>query len=175
MALPGKAVNPVPPAFNRTELFLFDGRNVLQLTNFKRSDTFAQTYRAPGRVLFTASANPFGTNPDETCQVFSMSALGGGIHQLTRFHGGGGTGCFIDFSGDSCGILGAVLDPVTKAVGLWSNCGAPGQNPSGHQMFFMRPDGSGLRQVSQTRGRVVEPDGTLMVELPGPAGYSGWP
>ena len=119
-------------------------------------------------MLFTASANRFGANPDETPQLSSMSALGGGIRQLTRFPREGRTG-------QECLIVGAVQDFKTKAVLLWSNCGPPGANPAGHQIFAMGPDGSGLRQVTPTRGRVVESDRTLVVELPGPAGYSGWP
>ena len=48
------------------ELFLLDGKKLVQLTNFRRGDT-DQTggFIARGRVLFGASANPLGENPDE--------------------------------------------------------------------------------------------------------------
>ncbi len=36
----------------------------------------------------------------------------------------------------------------------------------------MRPDGSGLRQLTAARGRTIGADGTLRVELPGPFAYS---
>jgi hypothetical protein len=37
----------------------------------------------------------------------------------------------------------------------------------------MRPDGSGLRQLTATRGLTVDPDGTVRVEMPGPVAYAG--
>ena len=37
----------------------------------------------------------------------------------------------------------------------------------------MRPDGSGLRQLTDTRGVVKQPDGTLVGELPGPIVRAG--
>jgi hypothetical protein len=39
----------------------------------------------------------------------------------------------------------------------------------------MRPDGTRLRQLTATRGRVLEDDGAVSVELPGPLAYSARP
>jgi hypothetical protein len=36
----------------------------------------------------------------------------------------------------------------------------------------MHPDGSKLRQLTATRGRRVDSDGVVSVELPGPWAYS---
>jgi hypothetical protein len=36
----------------------------------------------------------------------------------------------------------------------------------------MRPDGSGLRQLTAARGFAVAADGTVTAELPGPFAYS---
>jgi hypothetical protein len=47
-----------------------------------------------------------------------------------------------------------------------------GANPVGDQIFTMRSDGSGLRQLTAMRGMEVDPDGTVRVELPGPIAYS---
>ena len=65
---------------------------VLQLTNFRRSDTYQ-----PGmsldlqRVLFIASADPLGTNPSKQCQIFSIDRLGSDVRQVTFFNTSGGT------------------------------------------------------------------------------------
>jgi hypothetical protein len=48
-----------------------------------------------------------------------------------------------------------------------------GTTPNGgSQIFAMRPDGSRLRQLTDTRGVVMGTDGSLTTELPGPWGYS---
>jgi hypothetical protein len=44
-------------------------------------------------------------------------------------------------------------------------------NPNGAQIFAMQPDGSGLRQLTNSRGLVKEADGTYSSELPGPVAY----
>jgi hypothetical protein len=53
-----------------------------------------------------------------------------------------------------------------------SGCDPIGSNPSGYQLFAMRRDGSGLRQVTATRGMTIDPDGTVHLEIPGPFAYS---
>jgi hypothetical protein len=35
----------------------------------------------------------------------------------------------------------------------------------------MRPDGSGLRQLTNARGMTTDPDGTVHVEIAGPFAY----
>jgi len=40
------------------------------------------------------------------------------------------------------------------------------------QIFAIRPDGSGLRQLTDAAGFTVNPDGSIRVEIPGPFAYS---
>jgi hypothetical protein len=53
-----------------------------------------------------------------------------------------------------------------------SSCDPVGGNPFGNQLFAMRPDGTGLRQLTNAGGMTTDPDGTVHVELPGPVVYS---
>ena len=60
--------------------------NVLQLTNFRRTDTYNATVSADGeRVFFSAATDRLGTNPTENCQLFSIDRNGGDLRQLTDF------------------------------------------------------------------------------------------
>jgi len=68
--------------------------------------------------------------------------------------------------------LGVVPDKVTGTLLFGSSCDPVGSNPFGDQIFAMRRDGSGLRQLTATRGITVDPDGTVRVELPGPFAYA---
>jgi hypothetical protein len=61
---------------------------------------------------------------------------------------------------------------VTKAVVFESTCDPFHANPFGGQLFAMRPDGSGLRQLTDASGMTTNPDGSIRVELPGPYAYS---
>lgn len=157
------------------ELFIASGTNLLQLTCFNRSDTgWSGSLLTPDRqrVLFTASADPFGRNPYENCQIFSIDALGADLRELTDFNEGthsvGGCvypfppGCFTAFIGP---------DPATDSVALYSSCNPLRTNPYGGQFFAIHFDGTGLRQLSTFKGMVTEADGTVTVELPGPVGY----
>jgi hypothetical protein len=60
---------------------------------------------------------------------------------------------------------------VTDAVVFASNCDPLGANPLGAQIFAMRPDGRGLRQLTDAAGFTTNPDGSFRVELPGPFAY----
>ena len=62
-------------------------------------------------------------------------------------------------------------DEITGALLFASSCDPLGGNPFGDQLFAMRQDGTGLRQVTAARGRERLPDGTLRVELVGPFAY----
>ena len=155
------------------EVFLLDGKDVLQLTNFRRSDT-ARAGRggalAGQRVFFEASANPLRTNPGENCQVFSIDIRGGDLRQLTRLRDRGhpsGVGCFTA-NPASCSIERISADQLTGAVAFTSSCDPVGKNPHGYQALSMRPDGSGLRQLTSARGVETDPDGAVHIELPGP-------
>jgi hypothetical protein len=61
---------------------------------------------------------------------------------------------------------GRVVPSPVRLPGLCASlaCDPLGSNPYGVQMFAMRPDGSGLRQLTAARGLVGEADGTVSVE-----------
>ena len=169
------SVGPVPGSEGVSEVCRI-GDNFLQLTNFGRSDTGAMgsaghIYR--GRVIFLASANPTGENPAGICQLFSIDKLA--LHpprQLTHLPSDGRPffGCNVFAS--ACNIDRVFLDRTTGTVLFSSSCDPVGGNPFGNQLFAMRPDGTGLRQLTATRGMTTDPDGTVHVELPGPVVYS---
>jgi hypothetical protein len=172
---------PVNPIFGDavSELFLKDGRHLLQLTNFGRSDTgLNYSFVAWGRVFFVATADPLGENPDELCQVFSVDKFGGGLRQETRlpFDGRPYRGCYPgDDTGCTIEPFSLLPDRLTGTLAFGSSCDPLGRNRFGSQIFSMRPDGSGLRQLTATRGRTIDPDGTLHVEIPGPLAYQVLP
>jgi len=157
------------------EVFILDGKKLLQLTNFRRVDTGRGFLSADGRrVFFTASADPFGANPSENCQLFSIDRLGGHLRQVTRFREGARSvdGC-ANLPPPGCNVQVTTQDPVTRTVVFQSSCDPFGTTPNGgSQIFAMREDGSRLRQLTDTRGAVMGTDGSLTVELPGPWAYS---
>jgi hypothetical protein len=169
------------------EIFLLDGKRLQQLTNFGRGDTFwFGGFIARGRVLFPASANPFGENPAELCQLFSIDTFGGHLRQLTHLPSDGrpAAGCWgstiIELSDfqlghprdTGCTIRAVFVDRITGTVLFPASCDPVGANPSGYQLFAMRPNGTGLRQLTNARGMTTDPDGTIRVELPGPFAYT---
>ena len=156
-----------------SEVFLLDGKNLTQLTNFGRNDTDSTGgFVARGRVLFVASVNPWGDNPHEICQLFSIDRLGTHLRQLTHlpWDGRPPTDCWD--GGGACNISHLFLDPIVGTVLFQSSCNPVGANPFGEQLFAMRPDGTGLRQLTSARGMTIDPDGTVHVELPGPFAYT---
>jgi hypothetical protein len=155
------------------EVFVVRKENVLlQLTNFQRRDTAALTLAADGQTaFFNASADPLGTNPSESPQIFSINTRGGRLRQLTRFRGAGGSGC-LGYQ-DVCGYGPAHHDPTTGLLVFSATCDLLGTNLNSQNIFAMRPDGRRLRQLTATRGLVVAPDGSVTTELPGPWAYSG--
>jgi hypothetical protein len=167
-------VNPIPPPpFFVQDVFFLERQRLLQLTNFGRMDTLGWFVGTNRRAYFTASADPLGTNPSENCQIFSLDPLRGHLRQHTRFQQGdhADRGCFANAL-PGCRVAQLQQDPVTDTVLFVSNCDPLGANPHGDQLFAMRPDGSGLRQLTDARGAVVSADGSVMVELPGPWAYS---
>jgi hypothetical protein len=150
---------------------------VLQLTNFDRADT-ARAGRGGvvvgQRVFFEASADPFGTNPDQYCQIFSLNTRGTDLRQLTHLRDRARpstSGCF-DPSPGACSIDRYFADRLSGTIVFTSTCDPVGENPSGYtQAFSMRPDGSGLRQLTGAHGPTLLPDGTVRVESLGPFAY----
>src|SRR5262249_28926989 len=103
LSVPGTPVNHVPDrryVFPIAEVFLQDGKNLLQLTNFRRVDTMVGFLTRTGtRAFFLASADPLGTNPEGYCQIFSVNNFGRGLRQATRLNSRvcrplHGPGCF---------------------------------------------------------------------------------
>jgi len=162
------------------EVFDIDRDNILQLTNFHRTDTYYATVTADGqRVLFTASANPpeLGTNPDEVCQLFSIDRSGDDLRQLTTFHdapeGQHERGCNFWKRPLGCWVGQANRDIRTDAVLFYSSCDPLGTNPYGSQVFAMHADGTGLRQLTNTAPFGVDASGAFTVELPFPFAWPG--
>ena len=158
------------------EIFVRNGRNLLQLTNLGRSDTgFPIRSRGHEHVIFSASGDPLpGANPSLTCQLFSVDVLGRHLRQLTHFDPGVASsgGCALA-TAEGC-MVGAevvVQDAATGAIVFDSSCDPFGVRPVSQQLYAVRPDGSGFRQVTGYRGMTVDPDGTVSVELPGPIVY----
>jgi len=164
---------------NIHEFFWRDDANdlQLQLTNFHRSDTghlsgwlfdaFAQ------RILFTASADPFETNPHENCQIFSMDRFGGDLRQLTNFGEGelSANGCDWRWP-PGCGVGLRGQGVAFGVIVFDSSCDPFTTGVYGSEIFAMRSDGTGIRQLTETRGMKIQADGTVTVEIVGPYIYS---
>jgi cysteine-rich repeat protein len=191
LTMPGDPVsNPVPPGcgpgplpcadFRITEIFLQDAQNLVQLTKLNSADTFAGFVNPTGtRAFFMTSVDPLGMNPHGNCQLFSVNSHGRGLRQVTHFDQGGSPppvpGCF-GASLPACslgeGYYRVVFqDPVTKAIVFISSCDPLGTN-NGNQIFAMRADGSGLRQLTDAAGVTTDRDGNRVAELVGPFAYS---
>src|SRR5262249_46713287 len=108
-------------------VFVEDGKNLVQLTNFRRVDTsnpFPSV--TPGRAFFTASADPIGENPSGNCQLFSIGTRGDGLRQITHLDPGSPASNVVA----ACWMNGPpecpvgwqlnVQDPVTKTVLFYS-------------------------------------------------------
>src|SRR5262249_37227210 len=159
------------------EVFQVSGQNILQLTRFGRSDTGAQTVSAGGqRALLVASSNVLGTNPSENCQLFSIDLFGRGLKQLTTFQEAphAQIGCTF-FPPPGCGNDQVTQDRANHTIVLNSSCSPFGTNPNGYEVFAVRPDGTGLRQLTTTSGYRTFPDGSIEVENPGPTAYVSVP
>ena len=177
LSVPGIPVNP-DAAINGdaiSEVFFIDGKNVLQLTHFGRVDTMTPNLTPDGHhVIFVASADPFGANPSGTCQVFSIGTAGSGLRQLTHFAQPqySKTGCNT-LEPPGCQILlPGRVDPATGTLLFYASCDPFGANPYGDQLFAIRADGTGLRQLTHARGVVTESDGSTSSENIGPVGIS---
>jgi hypothetical protein len=162
------------------EVFDIDrDNNVLQLTNFGRADTQTPAVSADGeRVLFSASADPLGTNPTENCQIFSIDRSGGDLRQLTDFREvadgeRSALGCSFLPKPLGCGAYSARPDARTGAILFYSMCDPLGTNPNGGQVFAMHADGTGLRQLTTTSGYMRDASGIVRVEMLFPFAWPG--
>jgi hypothetical protein len=159
------------------EIFVRDEHNVLQLTAMNRADT-GDAFRLHDRehIVFAASGDPVeGSNRTNACQVFGIDIFGGHLRQLTHFEPDGPSPGGCSYAGrEGCTSMQAVRvqDPVTAAIVFDTSCDPLRLIPVGQQVYAMRPNGSGFRQLTTYRGTTVSPDGTVSVELPGPIAYS---
>jgi len=162
-----------PPVVS--EVFVIDERqNALQLTSFGRVDTWYPLVDVDRKgVYFAASADPLGTNPSNNCQLFSIDRLGRNLRQLTNFGelAHATAGCTFDVQPRECAISTLYQDRRTRALIFYSSCDPLGTNPKGGQIFAIQPDGTGLRQLTASRGLVREAAGVYLGELPGPWAY----
>jgi len=154
------------------QIFVFDGSNLLQLTGPETGfvDPAQPLLDANGgRVFFVGTSNVLGTNPAENCQVFSVSVLADRLRQLTRFGGPehSPNGCNAPDVEPGCNIDTLRQNPETGVLIYESSCNPLGGNPFGNQVFAMRPDGSGLAQLTRAGGFRTA-GGATEVELPGP-------
>jgi len=164
------------------ELFVSDARNLLQLTVFHRTDTSIAVPLVSSdrrRVFFTASADPVGANTAHACQIFSIGPLGEDLRQLTAFTlpAPSDLGCWATRQADGCrtdfGFAERQAQDARTGTLIFNSSCNPlgGANPDSEQIFAMRPDGSGLRQLTAARGLVAAADGSIDAELPGPWSY----
>jgi hypothetical protein len=168
ISTPGDASDE--PVRHPRELFTWDGKNLLQLTHFGLYCTLSMFLGSRRRALFSTSADPLGTNPFHIKQIFSIDTLGRGLRQITRL-----VGVPVQCGGTPAGPCGDILglqDPSTDTIVFKASCGDLRQGAFDDQIFAIRPDGSGLRQLTAARGCVVDADGAVTVELAGPFGYS---
>ena len=163
---------PGPEGNIVTEAFSLNGTDTLQVTTFGRSDTVdTRTTIDATRVVFHASADPLGTNRVNACEVFSIDPLGGDLRQLTHLGAALAKGCNCSKRCDppGCTMTAMDVDRRTGALFFASSCDPFGTNPYGEQLFAVWPDGTGLRQLTAARGLREAADGSLAVELVGPA------
>jgi hypothetical protein len=170
IAVPGRASND--PRVRPEELFVFDGKDLLQLTNFGRNDTIPLFLGSRRRALFATGADPLGTNPTKIPQIFSIDTLGRRLRQLTVLKGAPLPCAGVPAPGARCKLFWGFQDPATDIIVFEASCGALESGVFGDQLFAMRPHGSGLRQLTNARECVVDADGSVTVERPGPFGYS---
>jgi hypothetical protein len=177
MPVEGKPVNPEQGFFGNIilEAFVLDSKRVLQLTDFRRSDTAGISMSVDRQRIFIYAAPLLDTNPFKNCQLFSIDRTGAGLRQLTNFHVG-------ETSRQGCGLVvpdepGCVIwiggglgqDRATGSILFTSTCSPNGGTSNGGQILAVRPDGTGLHQLTDTRGMVLGPHRSVTVELPGPS------
>ena len=169
ISTPGPASDS--PAGHPRELFVWDGKDLLQLTHFGLQGTVAMFLGSRRSALLSSIADPLGTNPSHVTQVFSIDTLGRRLRQVTRLVGAPlwcGWGAPAVFCDDIVGLQ----DPATDTIVFQAACGGLRESAFAGQIFAIRPDGSALRQLTAARGCVIGADGSVTFEAPGPFGYS---
>jgi hypothetical protein len=123
-------------------------------------------------------------NPHESCQLFSVDVHGGVPRQITHLDPGFPApypGCFAPYGIGYGGFRAVIQDPMTGTIVFNTTLDALKLRPGtsvlfggADQIFAIRPDGSGLRQLTEapTGSHFPNTDG-VSVEQPGPFAYSG--
>ena len=174
LSLPGTPENVATfPQGTIRETFRVVGKQLVQLTNFRRAETRPVAVR-PRDVLVFASGDTLGTNPHQNCQVFRVSPFGAGLRQLTHFDAGrvSEAGCQLSPL-PGCGIEPINQEALSHDFAFYSDCDPFGTNPDGGQVFAVGWDGSRLRQLTHASGARRSADGALEVDIPGPIARGG--
>jgi hypothetical protein len=171
------------------EIFSFQRRPLfLQLTNFGSFDLNLDFQMRDTRdIVFHAPVDPRGQTPSPNCQLFAVDQFAGNIRQLTKLRAPnegpvpfGALPSCLGLSGNNCSVLQAEQDATTGTILFYSSCDPFQTNPDGGQIFAMRPDGTGLWQVTRAHGRISSRQGlpscsslqdvnaSTSVVLPGP-------
>jgi hypothetical protein len=171
------------------EVFVSSHEDVLQLTGAGRGDTGIEgglwaPIRLGDRVYFTASI-PGPQNPNEDCQIFSASLLGGQPEQIGFLQRGeldGSTGALPDCACGGClsccsyepNCHAAIfaLDNRNRRLIFHSGCDPVGLSPRGSQLYAMRVDDGTVEQLTHARGLVELSGGRVMAEVPGPYAFA---
>jgi hypothetical protein len=150
------------------EVYVSEDENLLQLTSFRRDDTFDPIVTADGRVLFVAG-DPEAANH---CQIFSIDTTGADLTRLTNFDGGppNDNGCRFR-KPDGCSIGTLIEDPLTNRLIFYSSCNPDGSDATSGQIFAMDLASRRITALTDARGTRTEADGWTAVELPGPFAY----
>jgi hypothetical protein len=145
----------------------------LQLTHLGRADTlFPLRSRDRKQVFFQASGDLLGVNPSSPASS-SASTCSADIYGSSRFDPGTTSprGCARATAEVPRRAVIGRQDPATRALVFDSSCDPYGLSAVSQQLYALRPDGSGLRQLTDYRGTRTDPDGGISVELPGPIAY----
>jgi hypothetical protein len=130
-------------------------KQLVQLTNFRRQDTFAGFLtRDRKRAFFVASADPDRMDPYGNCKLFSVDVHGGVPRQITHLDPGfrvPAPGCFLP-TGIGYGLHRFVAqDPVTGTIVFDSTLDVFKLRPGTSavyggldQIFAIRPMGMGF-------------------------------
>lgn len=108
-------------------------------------------------IAFNSNTNQLGTNPDKLKQVFVIHRSGSSLTQLTF--------------GTDGEVRAPVISGDGRTIAFGSSHNLTGENPNSvYQIFVIQRDGTGLRQLTFSKGRhssrpAINRDGTKVVFL----------
>jgi|GEM_PF-962760 len=112
-----------------------DGTGLVQMTNFSSADAENPTITADGNtIVFTADADPFGTNADDTYEIFRINANGTGLTQLTN---------------TTFDTYEARISANGSKIVFYTSANLTGGNADGSwEIFSMNANGTGILQLT---------------------------